>query len=67
MNIRRLQRYSVWMGLSAIGIALLLVVLHWFSVIPASALAIGGQSELRTIGEVAVFGCLLAAFGYWND
>ena len=46
-------------GAALVGVALGLV--------PSSTFAIGQQSGLRTLAEVAVMGCLLAAVGYWND
>ncbi len=33
----------------------------------ADVFAIGGNSGLRTIAAVAVFGCFMAAIGYWDD
>ncbi len=36
-------------------------------VVNADMFAIGGISGLRTVGSIAVLGCLMAAIGYWDD
>ena len=70
MLSRFLQALCPW--LVRIGVALLALsgaalVSVAFGLVPSSTFAIGQQSGLRTLAEVAVVGCLAAAMGYWND
>jgi hypothetical protein len=46
---------ALWMTLGMLGLA------------PTDSVAVGSSSGLRTIGSVAVLGCLLAAIGCWDD
>lgn len=55
-----------------VGIGLLVPSALWLiggllSLVPTDAAAFAGQSGLRSIGSVAVAGCLLAALGSWQS
>jgi hypothetical protein len=59
-------------ALVAIGIVILVPSGFWLTLgmiglAPTDAVAIGSSPGLRTIGSVAVLGCLLAAIGCWED
>ncbi len=47
--------------------SLLWLALGMLGLVPTDAVALGASSGLRTLGSVAVLGCLLAAVGFWDD
>ena len=67
MRFASVRRWLVTIGISLVTIATIGVVAVVGGAIPAGALSIGQQSDYRTLAEIAVIGCLLAAIGYWND
>ena len=62
-----LRRWLRGIGVCMLALAALGTVAVATGVIASDALAIGPQSGFRTLAEIAVIGCLLAAIGYWDD
>ena len=65
--MERARRFARALGVSCLGLAVLLGLLTALELIPPELLQVAGQSALRTLAELAVIGCLLAAIGYWNE
>ncbi len=61
------RRWCVRLGLLMLGSAVLGLVGLMIGAVSSADLAIGEQSGFRTLAEIAVIGCLLAAIGYWNE
>lgn len=61
------RRWLVRIGLFLLALAGLGLALVAGGVVSVDSLALGTQSGFRSIAEVAVVGCLLAAIGYWNE
>ena len=67
LMIATVRRWLVTAGIGLVTVAALGFIAVASGAIPEGALAIGQQSDYRTLAEIAVVGCLLAAIGYWND
>ena len=61
------RRWLVATGIGLVTIALFGLIVLSSGAIPMGSLALGQQSDYRTLAEIAVVGCMLAAVGYWND
>jgi hypothetical protein len=48
-----------------LGLSLLAAVL--VDVVPASAFTLGGETGLRVVGGISVLGCIMLAFGYYDE
>ena len=62
-----MRRWLRGIGICMLAVAALGTVGVITGAIASDALAIGAQSGFRTLAEIAVIGCLLAAIGYWDD
>ena len=54
-------------GLALITLSCACLASVFFKIVPLEYFEIGGISGLKTIASIAVLGCLVAAFGYWDD
>ena len=61
------RRILVRVGVCLVVPSLCFLALAMTGVVRADILAVGGNSGLRMIAAVAIFGCLMAAIGYWDD
>ena len=64
---RPFSPFLVVVGIVVLVPSLLWLALGMLGLAPTDPLAIGASSGLRTLGSVAVLGCLLAAVGFWDD
>ncbi|MEO8444688.1 MAG: hypothetical protein ABI567_06765 [Gammaproteobacteria bacterium] len=62
----RAGRIAVLVGIGLLAFSVVLFVGAVSGLIPAGWLASPGHSWLRTVGNVAVAGCLIAAIGSWE-
>ena len=67
LRFATMRRWLVTAGLSLVTVAIVGLAAVVSGAIPDGALSLGQQSSYRTLAEIAVIGCLLAAIGYWND
>jgi hypothetical protein len=68
LNPRGAGRRALWVaGILLLGLSAILLLGVLTGLLPAHALDIAGHSALRSIGSIAVAGCLLAALGSDDD
>jgi hypothetical protein len=65
-SLKTLSRSIVWIGVSLIAAAALLLLNKVAGIVPDGYLVPPGQSGLRPIGSLAVGGCLCIAIGFWG-
>lgn len=63
---RRISRILIGFGVLLIVPALIVIALQMLGVIGSDLFALGATSGIRVVASVAVFGCLMAAIGYWE-
>ena len=47
--------------------AVMIIALQMLGFVRADLFAIGATSGIRVLASIAVFGCLMAAIGYWDQ
>lgn len=62
-----IRRALLVSGILLIGLSAIMFVGVLTHLLPADAIQIAGHSGVRGIGGIAVAGCLLAAFGSYDD
>ena len=65
-NKRHLRRLLP-LGYSIVVPSTVYFVLGIVGLVPTDFLSIGDGSGLRSIGAIAVSGCLITAIGYWDE
>ena len=66
-KFRRVRRVLVALGILIAIPSSLYLLLGIFGLVPVDVFSIRDTSGVRTIGSIAVLGCLLAAIGYWDS
>ena len=57
----------VFIGVSLLGISMILVACVLFDIVELDSFAVSGHSGLRTLASIGIAGCLLCAIGYYDD
>ena len=61
-----LRTLAIRVGVGLLGLALALLMLGVFNVVPFSAFDFAGHSGIRTIAALAILGCITSAIASWE-
>ena len=64
---RRVRQAAIAIGILLIIPAVLIIAAQMLGFVSSDLFAIGSTSGIRVLASIAVFGCLMAAIGYWDQ
>ena len=66
-QLTNFRKACVALGICLLVLSILMLLGVLIDLFELNAFAVFGHSGIRTIAAVAVFGCLLAAIGYYDE